>query len=372
MTGVRPCHPEDIPAIAALHNRVWHNNGSEAPEVPVAHFERVFFGHPFADPECRSLVYEDDAGRVVGCLGAMPRRMSMNGRAVRVAIAHNLVVDPSSRSTLAAVHLLRTFFAGSQDLSVAEGNDPSRRVWEGLGGVTALAYGMRWTRPLRLAGYAVAIVEPPATIALLMRPLGRVADAMLARLPWNPFPVAPPATSGETLTTDMMLDGLEECCASLTLRPEYDDRSLTWLLDLLAHMKGRGTLRGVMVRGAGGDRLGWYLYYAIRTGVGAVVQIAARERFLGAVLEHLFHDAWRQGVAAVSGQLEPRFTRELSARHCLFRDSGASMLVYARAPKLLAAIQAGEAFFSRLDGEWCLNFDGDGDEVAADIYVRAT
>jgi hypothetical protein len=101
--------------------------------------------------------------------------------------------------------------------------------------------------------------------------------------------------------------------------------------------------------------LGWYLYYAEPGGIGEVVQIAARDGSVDDVLDHLFYDAWRHGVVALSGQLQPRLLRALSDRSCLFRHGGAWMLVHARDPELISVIHRGDAFLTRLDGEWWIN-----------------
>ena len=43
-------------------------------------------------------------------------------------------------------------------------------------------------------------------------------------------------------------------------------------------------------------------------------------------------------------------------RRCLFHHRGYWMLVHAHSPELLAAIACGNAFLTRLEGEWCMRF----------------
>ena len=104
--------------------------------------------------------------------------------------------------------------------------------------------------------------------------------------------------------------------------------------------------------------IGWYLYYLNAGGVSEVVQIAACNGSFDRVLQRLLADAWRQGAVAVRGRLDPRHAQELSDRHCWFRREGTWTLVHSRNADLAAAIHQGNAFLSRLEGEWWLRFQG--------------
>jgi hypothetical protein len=115
-------------------------------------------------------------------------------------------------------------------------------------------------------------------------------------------------------------------------------------------------LRGVAARGADGALVGWYLYYANAGGVGQVVQVAARRDRGGDILHCLFHDAWAKGVVALVGRLEPGLLPALGAHGALLARDGPWVLVQSQHPELLAAIHRGDAFLSRLDGEWWMSF----------------
>jgi hypothetical protein len=71
----------------------------------------------------------------------------------------------------------------------------------------------------------------------------------------------------------------------------------------------------------------------------------------------MFHDAWRRGMSALSGRLEPRLLQALSDRYALFHRRGPWMLIHARRPELVSAFERGKAFFSRLEGEISLRFE---------------
>jgi hypothetical protein len=74
------------------------------------------------------------------------------------------------------------------------------------------------------------------------------------------------------------------------------------------------------------------------------------------VLEHLFHRAWREGIAALSGRLDPQFIDELADRRCFFNHRGNWVLVHSKVPGLVEAIDRGDAFLTRLEGDWSMRY----------------
>ena len=155
-----------------------------------------------------------------------------------------------------------------------------------------------------------------------------------------------------------MLAHLPAVADGSALQPEYDARSLAWLLEQTACKVRHGKLRARAVLESGRRLIGWYLYYLRAGGVSEVVQIAACNGSFGRVLQRLLADAWRQGAAAVRGRLDPRHVQEFSDRQCWFRREGTWTLVHSRHADVTAAINQGNAFLSRLEGEWWLRFQG--------------
>ncbi len=173
----------------------------------------------------------------------------------------------------------------------------------------------------------------------------------------------------DALDAATMLAYLPDVLRGSALQPVYDARSLAWLLDQAARKTRPGRLRARAVR----DRerlLGWYLYYVQAGGVSEVIQIAARNDSFDRVLLRLLADAWRHGAAALRGRLDPRYAQELSHRHCWFRREGSWTLVHSRHADVMAAIQQGDAFLSRLEGEWWLRFMGEGGATRSVHHAR--
>ncbi|HEX6179112.1 MAG TPA: hypothetical protein VF057_12185, partial [Thermoanaerobaculia bacterium] len=132
--------------------------------------------------------------------------------------------------------------------------------------------------------------------------------------------------------------------------------SLSWLIERARTRTTGGEFRRMLVRDDCDRIVGWFIYFAKRGGIADVLQIAATPGAAGVVIDHLIADAVRHGVAALSGRLDPSMAAELSQRHCIFFRRGHWALVHARDRAILAALERGDAFLSRLEGEWCLRF----------------
>lgn len=351
---------EDLGAIVELYLKVFGGDRPASPEELRRYFHSIFFQNPWVDKDLPSLVCQEGE-RIIGFLGVIPRPMLLNGRPIRLAVSNHFMVDPSSRSTLAAVQLLKAFFAGLQDMSLAEAGNDSRKVWEALGGMTSLPHSLYWTRPLRPSRYMLFQFEKRGlsqALAWTLRPICRVFDALAGRLPRSPFRLVREA-SENVLTETALLECLSRLSSDQFLHPVYDPRTLTWLLDILEQKKSHGMLRRLILHNSQGGIAGWYLYYLKPGGISEVLQIGAERGSMGRVLDHLFYHARKQGAVALTGRLDPKFMEEFDNKYCLIhRGDRAWMLVHTRHPDLLAAIHRDDIFLSRLEGEWWVSFHG--------------
>jgi len=358
--GVRPLEEGDLPRIIEIYERVFSERPGAASGVARPHLRDIFWRHPWRDDRLPSLVYEETPGRVVGCLGVMPRPMSIEGRPVRAAISHTFMVDPDHRAGLAGLALARTFLAGPQDLSIAEGGEASRRLLERLGGTTVLGYSLRWTRPLRPCRYLLSHLARrgvPSGLTRLLRPFAAAADALMARLPRAPFRTLRSRLTEKPLDPAALQSGIEELSRERALRPIYRPETLAWLLELLEPKRERGTLEAIALRDAEDRVAGWYVAYLNAGGISEVVQIGARRGAMQEVLEQLFRRLWSKGAIAVSGQLDPQRFESFARSGCLFHHDGRSwFLVHSRRRDLIEAIHRGDALLGRLEGEWSIGF----------------
>jgi hypothetical protein len=178
-------------------------------------------------------------------------------------------------------------------------------------------------------------------------------------MPSSPFALTATSLRAEDLDAATLRDCIAEAAADTALRPEYDERSLKWLLEVLAGKRGCGGFHRTGLRDDAGRLVGWYLAHLAPGGTGEVLQVGARGGALAPVLDHLFARAWQLGVDVLYGRVEPARLRQLSERGCVFHHRGHWMLVHSGVPGVLEAIHRGDAFLTRLEGEWCLRFQGE-------------
>jgi hypothetical protein len=352
----------DIEQVADLSWRMLNQETGPAPSRLRYYFEELYFHNPWREDSLPSLVCEDAKGKLVGFLGVIPRRMMLGERVVRVACGSTLVVEPAKRSTLAGLCLMQAFLAGNQDLSLGDSaNDIARRVWTGLGGSTGLLHSLSWSHPLRPAAYGLRMVsrlkanKPPKLLVMAAKPICKLADYAAARIP-GPFKNSDCGLLAEELEPLTLLDCLSTFSDGQPLRGQYDLASLVWLLGFMGTARGHGDLRKRLLRDAEGSVIGWYVYFVKRGGIAEVAQIGARRKAMGQVLDHLFWDAWKHGALAVHGQLDPTHAEDLREKCCFFYRRGSWLLVHSRDRELQQYILSGNAFLSRLDGEWCMGF----------------
>lgn len=362
MGSVRPFDEADIPSVATLHQTVFNTTvraRAAGLEGYHGYFRDVFLNGPSQDPGLPSLVYEDH-GRVVGFLGVIPRRLTMSRRRYQGAISSQFIVDPTCRVGLVAVSLAKAFLAGPQDVSISdEANDTARRIWEGLGGSTSLLHSLHWTRPLRPARYALSLMRGRSHLRVLAAaaaPLAPLIDAIATRMRHSHLYQARPGVSAvDDLTEQTVLAYLPRFVGAGSLRVEYDEPTLRWVLERAHQRRAQDTFRAAVIRN---DQriIGWYLFHVDQSWTAHVLQIVADPAAIGDVLDHLFHQAAEQGAAAVTGRLEPRFLQALSDKYCVLHRRGPWVLLHARRAELLHSFESGDAVFSRLDGEWSLGF----------------
>jgi len=366
MAGLRPFSEGDVPAVADLVWRVLHERPGSSPSSLKTYFEELFFRNPWRDEGIVSRVYEDAQGCVRGFFGAVPRRMTIQGQQIRLAFGSNFVLDPESRSSMAAMQLVRTFMKGTQDISLTDSaNENSRQLLRSLGFGVVPVYSLIWARPLRPSLYAahgLARLKKSRlakTLGSIARPGLALFDALAVSFGGSPFHHAQPSTTGEDLSADMLLQCLNTIPNKQLLLPKYDLTSLQWVLKFVGDRRAFGNVRRVLVRDSNRRPIGWFIYYSPTDGIGEVLQIGADSPSTGKVLDHLFYDAWSRGLIGLHGRLEPHFMQELTLRSCFFLRNGSWTLAHSNRPELLGLIQSGSAFFSRLDGEWCFRVDAD-------------
>ena len=356
MPHIRPIERHEIPQIADLHWRVFAHGLGHPPASLERYLDEMVFQQPWGRSGLSSLVYEDKSGKIVGFQGIVPRPMRMDAKPIWAAVCTQLMVDPRAHP-LVGVQLLKESFSYPCDLIVAdEANDRSRKLWEGIGGVTALFAGLRWTHVLRPVRFLGSLASQRGFGRRALHVVGTIVDPLLSGLMPASMSEGASELMAEELDNQTFLQCLENSYAGQQLRPDYSLASLRWLTDQLHLKRCHGTLKAVSLWNQSRTVVGCYVYYVKSGAVAQVVAVCAGDAVVGQVMDRLFDDARRDGAIAVSGRMDPRYFEVLSDKRCLFNRSYGWFLVHAKRPDIMKAIHDGRAHFSRMEGEWWMRF----------------
>ena len=364
MATIRPFEPGDALEAAKLFLVVSPESRWPSVEHLAEYIRGVLCESPWCDPEIPSWVAIED-GKLIGVESIVPRPMRHGNRTIRAAVSCQTYVHPGHRG-LAGIQLTRALLSGPQDVTIADGASlMGAKVVEGMGGLISPLHRLSWIRPIRPARSALSYVEwrRPGLrpLAALCRPFAAAADACLMRVP--PLNCSP-RLHEEDLDTAKLLAAFEEVGPQFTFRPVYDYHTLDWLLGELRAKRRHGPLQARLVRDDNGKVAGWFLYY-LNSGLSRVLQLVARKDATRDILEHLFRHAADHGATALEGRIEPRFTSDMGEMQCFFQSSAELTLLHTRDPAMMASIMHGDAFFTRLEGEWWLRFQGEPGEDTA-------
>jgi hypothetical protein len=351
---IRPLERRDLAEVARLFQLVMRQ-GEPLHEVErVGFFERTLLDHPWADPEIPSLVHVEDEGRIAGFLGSHVRRLRFDGRPVRVGYVGHLMAAPGSRPRgMVGTLLLRRYLAGPQDASLTDtAGEPTRRMWEGLGGRPLPVRAIGWTRvfrPWQLA--ADRLRRPRPRAARLFARASPLLDRASARTARALLSTSAPATASAPLTGQALVREVPKLLRGMRLRLAYEEPFVNWLFAELERLgPGRRCVRRLVSDGEGAA-LGWYVYLLSPGGVSHVLELAAPDANIEPVLEDLLHHARVSGSAALHGRLEPSLPQALSGKRAPLAYRGGA-LAHCGRRDLLDALDAPDSLLTRMDGEW--------------------
>lgn len=356
--GIRPFVAEDVAQVADLYELVMRSRVRRAPPALPDYFRRIFLDHPWADPEIPSLVHEDRSGRIVGFVGSHARRMTFDGRPIRVGVCSQLIADPEARSQAVGSFLMRRYMTGVQDLSVMETcSDGMRFMWESLGGHTVHLNCLNYTRFFRPARFLVnQRLSRPGPLRRVLHGVADVADRPITRY-LKPLNFGDRGRGADDLTPEAFLHHLPTVAGRRRLLPRYDLAFLRWQWFEMAQVRSKGELHGSLVRDANGEVVGWYLYQVVSGDKGHIITVDARRGSETEALAQLFSDARAREATLVHGRMEfnlhvPIVAERRSWLHSRFDRT----LIHARDGEILRAYALGDAMFTRMEGEFWMGF----------------
>ena len=354
MSGVRPFVPQDVPQVAALRQRSFRTTAHPSWESAEAYFRRIFFEGPLRDPDLPGLVYEDDAGRILGFVGRLTRRMMLDGEPLRMAVTTQLCVDAGGPRTI-AVQLLTNVLRGPQDLVWTDSaTERVQRLWSRLGGDVARLQSLHWALDVRPSRVALASVTG-GTAARALRLAARVVLRDADRMTLRRAETASAHLTAEVGDAAGVARELRELAGTCITSAERED-TLVWLAERVREKFAGSATRHLTLRNTTGMVVGAYEYVLRRGATAEVMQIDAVAGEHPAVMAHLISDAARHGSVQLTGRFEPVFVDGLVGASVRTTAGAPWSLYHTRRPDIRNAITSGRTRFSRLDGEWWLDF----------------
>jgi hypothetical protein len=361
---IRALTPNDLEEVARLFQKVFRHNTTPASESLKKYFQELYFGHPWYREDMPSLVYETSEGKIFGFLGVLPLHMKYHGKEILVGVGGNYMVDPAIKNPLAGPRILKKFLSGPQALSMSDtGNEIGKKMWEGLGGSVSHLQSLHWIRPLKPTQLALQAIRKKASFweitGALMQPMSSFLDGLSSTVLPRPFRLEKPSGYTREIGTLEIFDSIPAVSVKRTLVPAYTKESLQWILQKASEKNEFGRLRSMGVFRADHSLEGWFLYYPHPGKIGQVLQVSTTSRSISNVLDHLFRDAWEMKSVALIGRMDPTFMKEFTAKLCVLFHRSNYFVMHAKELGILYAINSGDAFITRLEGEWWTRLQGD-------------
>lgn len=338
-----------------LRQRTFRHSAHATEEEAIHYFRTIFFENPWHDPALPSLVCESDAGRIIGFLGRITRRFQFAGTPIRAVTPTQLSAEGDA-SGLVALRLLREMLAGPQDLAWADAaTERVRQIWMRIGGEVPAIQCLHWRFAVRPSGSALAGLEGGFVTRgtrFASQVLLRDADRAIARR------IRHEAAQLQMLPSPSPESWLEafRSLAEDALCTADGPAELSWTLRMLEAAHGPRAIRSAIAKDRRGKVVGAHMFVAKRNQVGEVIALAARRGAGGALMWALAGEALDMGIRTLRGRLEPRLAFELEALPVrIVREAPWSLFATSR-PDLAVAIHSGRTQFTRLDGEWWLQF----------------
>jgi len=363
MGCVRVFEADDVAAVADLFWKVRKHKTTPSPSSLRDYFRTLYLSHPACDqPAVGSLVYEDQTGHIRGFIGGIPVRLRYKNAPVWGLVAGNHMVDKEFTDPMARAMLLRKLCAGPQDLTFSDtANRISVQLWRALGARVLPVNSVRWLRVLRPGTFALNVLRRfrfGRFLSGLSFPLFSLPDRLASKLLNRSIGNAARRLEARPIDDRSIFRSFDDFVQPRQLLPDYQSQSADWRLSLAGDKQEFGPLIRTGVY-ENGKLLGWYLYYAKKGAIAQVLQLVANTKTVGRVLAHLFDSALRQGCAAVMGNADPAYMEEYPHHHCHCFVRGAMTVAHTRNPDIMRDLLQGNAFLSRLEGEWWTRLQGD-------------
>ncbi len=359
MSLVRSLEAADVPAVAAMFQRMLRNIRSPPPASLVDYMGKFYLESPERSDGIDSLVHVDDTGRISGFVGVHALPMTLEGRPLRAAICGSLMVDGRDRDPMAGARLLKGFIDGPQDLSFSEtANEVSTQLWTRLRGVILPQYSLDWVRVIRPAGFVVDLADGRVGAARMLTPAAAGFDGLFRRRMkpgdkrWTAATVGatPETACASEIDSDRFAALIEPLTDQFALRPAWQEIRVDGILADARAKPDLGDLVFACVAAPSGTVVGAFAYHARAGRIGRVLQVLARPGQAGTVVDSLVDHATRRGLSGLRGRTQPALLEAMLTRRIAFVPV-ASTVVHSRDAEIQRALRGSQAFLNGMAGE---------------------
>ena len=284
----------------------------------------------------------------------MPRKLVLNSQAILSASGAFMSVSRKAQGRGIATQLIERYLDGPQDISVVDrANDDFTRLFLKSGGKADFVNSLSWKYPLRPSLYAMTLAARRSSLIrntkLLYKPAAALLDSFM------PVKRSFSEYRCETVDTEEFstLAGQISCENVVSVEP--GQISGNWLMGLLQEGCSAGDIHLKVVQDTSEVPVGWCLY-GIREGIAEILDVGFMEGREQETFFTLCSSLRQEGVAALSGRVFPSFFATLSNSGAFMKAGPSRVLFHTRDTLLQEQFTSGKTGFSRLAGEWWIEF----------------
>jgi hypothetical protein len=367
--SVRPLERGDMPQVTELYRSIGEGaRGRPADEV-MRKLTECFVDVPFPDAGApTSFVHVGSDGRLAGFIGLIPRRWKFHDETVIGLATTGLVVDPNHPDAKHSTLWLTREGLGQKEYAFSITDKPTDVVTKMRTGGAGKSTNVVW-RSHVITGHGFRF-------RIGLRTIEDTRQRLRDRLRWRRYwPVLAPIDSAVRRVAHALDDRRERPIAGkraddLTFEPAtaasvhdtrlalakaytpclVDDPVLAkWQYDFLADYPSRGAFHWYIAR-AGGEPVGWFLYYVREDKPSEVASVVALPRWKTAVCVAMLEHARRDGATGLIGTTSGVMAHELIELGATIIRAD-RLLVACRDEKLLEGFRSTHALITGLESE---------------------
>lgn len=350
---LRPMDQADLDQVAELFSRNFRNAASFDAEDFKAYISAVFFDPSLYSKEHGSIVYENEAGRILASVFALPMQISAHRRVYTGRLMSFLMKDREASSH--AVRLISMQLrARNQDFCFSDtANSLTRKLVLAGGGEVLPVQSLKWRRIYRPGAHLGLKVSRklPAKAGRIARTLAGIGDPIIRKVE----SALVPENSGQARSWEIDLDRFHQLAMAYlpaySVRPAWSRSEFDWIINQARKNTSLGQCFIREVVDGEGKNAGAYIYFLNQGGYAEVFNIIYAPGRESVAVDELLVHCDREGYVAVGGMNQPFMMPPLSEhKYVSFRHRG-HFWILTRHRDIIDAIRRNDIYLGGLASE---------------------